>query len=271
MAMRNEHRVLTPESVEFTYELAGPGSRLLAVLVDSLMLGVLLLLARVGGLLLFVAAGPLGGLLYFILGFAVSWGYFVLQEWRWNGQTLGKRMLDLRVIDERGFSIDLFQSVIRNLLRAVDSMPFLFNVIGFYGTAGVVALCNPRQKRLGDFAAGTLVVKVRRRVMPSAIMAPNEKYNSLQEDAALRTRIRTLLSLEERDLLLQLCVRRNELALDCRRALFDEAAAYLEERLEVKREAFLSPEKFVQNIAAVALAEAPVRRPGQVASGAVGG
>jgi hypothetical protein len=171
-------------------------------------------------------------------------------------------MLDLRVIDERGFSIDFFQAVIRNLLRILDSMPFLFNVVGLYGTAGVTALCNPRGKRLGDFAAGTLVVKVRQRVMPASIMAPNEKYNSLQEDAALRTRIRTLLSLEERDLLLQLCLRRNELAIDSRRALFEEAAAHLEDRLEVKREAFLSPEKFVQNIAAIALDEAPVRRPG---------
>jgi RDD family len=178
----------------------------------------------------------------------------VLLEWRWNGQTVGKRLLDLRVIDERGFSIDFFQAFTRNLLRAVDLLPF------FYGVGGVTGLCNPRQKRLGDFAAGTLVVKVRRRVMPAAIMAPNEKYNTLQENAALRVRIRAELSLEERDLLLQLCVRRHELGLESRQALFEETAAYLEERLDLQREPFLSPEKFVQNIAAIALAEAPVRR-----------
>src|SRR4030095_15682034 len=103
MTMRNEHRVLTPESVEFAYELAGPGSRMLAVLVDSLILGLVWFGTHLLGLVL-LATGPLGPLLYFIFCFAVTSCYFVLQEWRWNGQTVGKRMLDLRVIDERGFS-----------------------------------------------------------------------------------------------------------------------------------------------------------------------
>jgi hypothetical protein len=95
--------------------------------------------------------------------------------------------------------------------------------------------------------------------MPSAVMAPNERYNSLQEHGALRARIRSRLGLDERDLLLQLCVRRHELALDARQAMFEEAAAYLERRLDLRRETLLSAEKFVQNIAAIALAEAPVR------------
>jgi uncharacterized RDD family membrane protein YckC len=254
MSLRSEYNVLTPESVEFAYELAGVGSRMLAVLVDVLLLVALLLVSCMVGGILVLFTGPLGALLTYVLPFLVMYGYFVFLEWKWNGQTVGKRMVDLRVIDERGFSIDLFQSVIRNLVRLVDFMPV------FYGVGGLTALCNPRQKRLGDFAAGTLVVKVRRRVMPAAILAPNEKYNTLQEDGGLRVRIRTQLSLEEKDLLLQLCLRRHELALEPRRALFEEAAAYLEQRLERQREPFLSPEKFVQNIAAIALAETPARR-----------
>jgi hypothetical protein len=92
--------------------------------------------------------------------------------------------------------------------------------------------------------------------MPGAILAPNEKYNTMQEDAGLRSRIRQRLSLAERETLLQLCLRRNELEFDSRQVLFSEAAGYLEQRLDVTREAFLSEEKFVQNIAAVALADA---------------
>ncbi len=257
--MRAEHRVLTPESVEFVYELAGLGSRMLAVLVDHLILLAMLFVAWV--VMLFVGALTLGiGFgLGFIVAFLIYFGYFTLYEWRWNGQTPGKRLLDLRVIDDRGINIDLFQSVIRNLFRAIDLMPALFNadfvVWGFYGIGGLSALLSRRGKRLGDWAAGTLVVRTRRPVKPSAIVAPNEKYNTLQEDAGLRGRIRSRLSIEERETLLQLCLRRNELEFESRQALFAEAAAHLEQRLDLTREAFLSEEKFVQNIAAVALAE----------------
>lgn len=255
--MRNEYRVMTPESVEFAFELAGLASRMLAVLVDTLIIAALaiaaLVVSQLARLLPALGATGLAGLLAPVLVFACVFGYFAVLEWRWNGQTVGKRMLALRVIDERGFSIDLFQSVLRNLLRIVDLMPF------FYGVGGLTALANPRQKRLGDFAAGTLVVRVRQRVMPTAVLAPADRYNTLQEDAALRTRIRSRLSVEERDLLLQLCLRRNELELEPRKRLFDEAAGFLERRLERPREAFLSPEKFVQNVAAIALAESPAR------------
>src|SRR5436309_2451113 len=197
--MRSDYQVLTPESVEFAYEVAGLGSRMLAVLIDMGVLVAGVLLGTLVGLTTAFFGGILGIFLQYVLPFAFLFGYFIVCEWRLNGQTVGKRLLDLRVIDDRGFSIDLFQSVIRNLLRLVDMMPFVF-----YGVGGVAALCNARQKRLGDSAAGTLVVKVRQRVMPAAVMAPNERYNSLQDDAALRARIRSRLGLEERDLLLQL-------------------------------------------------------------------
>jgi hypothetical protein len=186
-------------------------------------------------------------------------GYFAYFEWKWNGQTPGKRMMDLRVIDDRGMSVDAFQSLTRNLFRIVDMMPFLFALdfisIGFYGLGGIAAWLSPQQKRLGDWAAGTLVIRTQKRVMPGAIIAPNEKYNTLQENGALRQRIKRSLSLEEREVLLQLCLRRNELEFAGRQNLFADAAALLEERLEITREPFLSEEKFVQNIVAVALDE----------------
>ena len=265
--MRNEHRVLTPESVEFVYELAGLGSRMAAVLVDHVAVLALLItlwiVACFGGVLTVFAMSPvLAGAL--VATFLLYFGYFVYFEWRWNGQTPGKRLFDVRVIDDRGMNLDLFQAVTRNLFRIVDMMPAFisldFIALGLYGVGGLVALANPRQKRLGDWAAGTLVVRTRKRVMPNAIMAPNEKYNSIQEDGALRGRIRRELTLEERETLLQLCLRRNELEFESRQALFAETAAYLERRFGVQRESFLSEEKFVQNIAAVALAEQAVQR-----------
>jgi uncharacterized RDD family membrane protein YckC len=260
--MRNEHRVLTPESVEFVYELGGLGSRMIAAAIDHLIVLALLGALWVAGCMLAGFAALLGGAviaLALVGTFLLYFGYFAYFEWRWNGQTPGKRVLDLRVIDDRGMNIDAFQALTRNLFRIVDMMPFLFALdflaLGFYGLGGIAAWLSPQQKRLGDWAAGTLVIRTRKRVMPGAIIAPNEKYNTLQEDGALRQRIKRSLSLEEREVLLQLCLRRNELEFEGRQALFAEAATLLENRLGIKREPFLSEEKFVQNIVAVALDE----------------
>jgi uncharacterized RDD family membrane protein YckC len=271
--MDRDYRVLTPESVEFVYELGGLGTRMVAVLLDHLvvfgLLAALWAVSFAAGCLTFFLLGPMLALA--LAGsFLVYFGYFTYFEWRWNGQTPGKRALDLRVIDDRGMNIDLFQAAIRNLFRIVDMLPALaaldFLAVGFYAVGGTSALLSRSNKRLGDWAAGTLVVRTRQRVEPGAIMAPSEKYNTLQEDAALRSRIRARLGLEERETLLQLCLRRNELEWEARQALFGEAAAYLEERLEIRREPFLSEEKFVQNITAVALAGAVERREERVKS-----
>jgi uncharacterized RDD family membrane protein YckC len=272
--IRNEHRVLTPESVEFVYELAGLGSRMVAALVDHLLIlaflvgiwAAVLLLSLfgclfTGGLLLLLAGGPMVASAI-LASFVVYFGYFVYWDHRANGQTPGKRLVDIRVIDDRGMNLDLFQSVIRNLLRLVDMAPFLLVVpgvdfisVGLYAIGGLAAFASPLHKRLGDWAAGTLVIRTRKRVPPEAVLPPEEKYNTIQDDAALRARIRGRLNLEERETLLQLCLRRHELEFEARQALFAETAALLESRLDLPREPFLSEEKFVQNIAAVALAE----------------
>lgn len=263
----SEYRVVTPEEVEFVYELAGPASRAVAAALDHLLLAALLLVLWLATCWLGLAAAFAAGALVAaaIAGsFLLYFGYFAGFEWRWNGQTPGKRLLELRAIDDRGLRIDLFQALLRNLFRIVDMMPLLvaldFLAIGFYGVGGLSLLLSPSGKRLGDRAAGTLVVRTRRRVLPEAILAPEEKYNTLLQDPATRSRIRARLTLEEREVLLQLCLRRGELELPARQALFAEAAAYLERRLDIPREAFLSEEKFVQNIAAVALSEAGARR-----------
>jgi uncharacterized RDD family membrane protein YckC len=274
--MRKEYHVLTPESVDFVYELAGLTSRLVAVLIDHLLILSLVLLLVLAGCLLGAGAmlslAPTLGLpiigAMILAAFILYFGYFVYFEVKWSGQTPGKRYAEIRVIDDRGMNADVFQILVRNILRLVDLLPVLlpldFIQIGLYGVGGIAAFLNPYNKRIGDWAAGTLVVRVHKRVIPEAIIAPNEKYNTLQEDGPVRSRIRNRLTLEERETILQLCLRRNELEFEARQALFADAAAYLERRLEMEREPFLSEEKFVQNIAAVALAESQtLRNPSQ--------
>lgn len=87
--------------------------------------------------------------------FLLFWGYFALFEAFWRGQTPGKRVMKLRVIKDAGRQITLFESLARNLLRVADYLPSLY-------LAGVITmLCNKRNKRLGDLAAGTIVIHER--------------------------------------------------------------------------------------------------------------
>src|SRR5919197_621638 len=150
--------VPTPERVAFDYPVAGPGSRFLAQLIDGLILfGLLLILSIVAGTLA-RASGQLA-LLFAIIGvFLLVWGYFLVSEAVWSGQTVGKRALRLRVVGDHGEPITLTQAIVRNLVRIVDFLPF------FYGVGLIVLFAYGRGKRLGDLAAGTLVVRERQRI-----------------------------------------------------------------------------------------------------------
>jgi uncharacterized RDD family membrane protein YckC len=152
--------VSTPERVAFQYEIAGIGSRFLAQFVDVVVITVIQLVITIG-------AGALGGifnslqlfgLIELILTFLLIAGYFLISEAAWNGQTLGKRYVRLRVVGDQGEPLTVGQAAIRNLVRVVDFLPL------FYAIGIVTMFSNRRSKRLGDFAAGTLVVRDRERI-----------------------------------------------------------------------------------------------------------
>src|SRR5437879_7617205 len=152
--------ISTPERVSFQYEIAGIGSRFLAQIIDSLIILVVLIAIT-------ILAGTVGGvfnsgeralLVEIILGFILLAGYFLVSEAVWNGQTLGKRAARLRVVGDHGEPVTLGQAAIRNLVRIVDFLPV------FYAIGMLTLFINGRGKRLGDFAAGTLVVRDRERV-----------------------------------------------------------------------------------------------------------
>ena len=92
--------------------------------------------------------------------FLLNWGYFTLFEAFWNGRTPGKRVASIRVIQRSGRAIGIFESMARNFVRYVDQIPFFYAV-------GVIAMFATRQhQRLGDLAAGTLVVRDREQETP---------------------------------------------------------------------------------------------------------
>ena len=151
----------TPEQTDVSFTIAGIGSRFLAIafdtLIQALAAGILIIIA------IFVAtrlsgnnASPMwlgAGLL--IVWFTIYTGYYALFEAIWNGQTPGKRMARIRVIEDSGRPITPSESVARNLMRIVDALPSL------YGIGVVSILFSKQNKRLGDFLAGTIVIHER--------------------------------------------------------------------------------------------------------------
>jgi uncharacterized RDD family membrane protein YckC len=167
-ALDDELVVATPELVTFGYQLAGPGSRFLAQLIDFPIQVAVLLLALLAGVSLGALAGNNGGIAIaaaVILGFIVVWGYYPVSEAVWSGKTIGKYAFGLRVVGDQGEPIHLSQAVIRNLVRLVDFLPF------FYGIGIIALFWNGRGKRLGDLAAGTVVVRERAPVRLSQLRA----------------------------------------------------------------------------------------------------
>src|SRR5690242_3969018 len=122
--------ISTPERVAFQYEIAGIGSRFLAQIIDSLVIGVVLIAITIlaGALGGIFQSGELALLVEVILGFILLAGYFLISEAAWNGQTLGKRSARLRVVGDHGEPLSLGQATIRNLVRIVDFLPFFYAI-----------------------------------------------------------------------------------------------------------------------------------------------
>jgi uncharacterized RDD family membrane protein YckC len=152
--------VATPERVAFEYTVAGLGSRFMAQAIDVLLLLTVFFFLSMGALLLnsFSGDGRLSLLIWLILSFALFVLYFPVLEGIWGGQTVGKRLLRLRVLGDRGEPVTVTQVAIRNLIRLVDFLPF------FYGIGIITLFIQGGSKRLGDFAAGTVVVRDRERI-----------------------------------------------------------------------------------------------------------
>lgn len=156
--MARTFTVTTPENVTIDYQISGLGSRSVAAMFDLVAQIILYSLLVYLCYLSFAFAGGTAVALLITGWFLVSTGYSILFESIWNGQTPGKRLSGLRVVREQGLPVDLSAVVLRNLFRAVDFLPAL------YGLGMVVMMANENSKRLGDYAAGTIVVKERRAV-----------------------------------------------------------------------------------------------------------
>ncbi|MCA3016426.1 MAG: RDD family protein [Myxococcaceae bacterium] len=196
--------------------------------------GALLLL---GGLAMKFIAPGIGFALIFILYFLVDWGYAIVLEGLWGGQTVGKRIFGLRVIQESGVRIGWVQALLRNLARPVDRLPV------FYLVGGLAAFLSPSQQRLGDLLAGTIVVRERRLKIPSSLTRPDGD-TALLADPDFRARVGRL-SAEEETVLFNAAMRREELGMEARLHLFSTLSNRLQDEVGFFKPPHLSDEKLV--------------------------
>ena len=146
--------VATPERVSFDYHVAGLATRGIAELLDLLILSVVLAAVYFAAIAVAAAGSDTVGYLVAIIGtFVVVFGYHWACEAFWSGQTVGKKAFRLRAVGDRGEPLTFMQAGIRNVVRIIDFLPYA------YGVGVVVLFINGRGKRLGDLAAGTVVVK----------------------------------------------------------------------------------------------------------------
>ena len=219
----------TPEQTSLEFPLAGVGSRCMALLLDTLIqVIVALILVLVVALFRYISPGGENGLgltglwiqaiLYFAI-FLLYYGYFAFFESIWNGQTPGKRVAHLRVIQESGRPIQVWQAFARNLMRIIDSIPV-------YATGMTSMLISKQNRRLGDFVAGTVVIHERPLTKISVGWA-----SATPNDVSGPTLGAARLSLDEVRLIEAFLERRNSLAEDVRFRMARQIASRIANQL----------------------------------------
>ena len=175
--------VETPEGIDLRLRIAGPTVRSFAWIIDfGIRVAFYVVTAIVLSMFSIISGELVYGLLLIVL-FLIEWFYPVFFEVYNQGATPGKRSLNLRVVNDNGTPVQWSGSVLRNLLRSVDFLPM------FYGVGVIVTFINPRFKRLGDLAAGTVVIyddqHDQNRVLPDIPPMPPTTKLTLDEQQAI--------------------------------------------------------------------------------------
>ncbi len=245
MKFQKKLTIRIPEGVEFCMPVADPLVRGMALLVDfAFKILISALLSSVFWIATFLFT-DLASSLWMLCSFLVTLFYPVFFEWHWRGQTPGKRMFKLRVVDSRGLNLTFPQVLIRNLLRLVDMLPAAY-VLG-----GTVALFSRMGQRLGDLAAGTVVVSARTVAIPDLEALKPAQYNSLRDFAYLCARMRQLTAPEEALLVANAILRRDQLDPEARLGVFRALRRYFEKKAVYPENLTLgmSDEQYLRNVA----------------------
>ncbi len=232
--MDERYVVATPERVSFSYDVAGIGSRFMAGFVDFVAylvtaIGVSILYGQISQRLTDPALSSALEGMYIGLTFVLYWAYYIVFELVWGGQSPGKRLIGLRVIGIDGAPATPGQIIMRNIMRLVDLFP------GFYITGLVTMFVNSQSRRLGDFAAGTLVVREGRKLSVKELSGWPGPALQLSERAAAEAAGLSIhrLDVERRDLAREFIARRAEMSARQRAILAMQVASAISRQLDM--------------------------------------
>jgi uncharacterized RDD family membrane protein YckC len=243
--MRNSALIVdTPEGVTFSYELATPVVRGFAWVLDALVLAAISYLVTQMAALLRALSPDLAAGVGTVSFFVLSIVYGIFCEWRWRGQTIGKRLFGLRVIDSHGLRLRFSQVVLRNLMRFFDGLPLLYLV----GAAS--SLLSRNLQRLGDLVANTVVVRERRWEEPDIERIAPAKYNSLLAWPHLSARLRSAATPEAVAMAVRAVTQRDRYAPAARVELFQMLAEHFRSLAAFPSEAIegMSDEEYVRSV-----------------------
>jgi uncharacterized RDD family membrane protein YckC len=242
----------TPEGVVFSYVLATPVTRALAWSIDAVAIAAATMLAGKAIQSFGAVSADWANAISLLAYLVISIGYGIALEWRWRGQTLGKRVLGLRVIDAQGLRLQLPQIALRNLLRFADMLPLL------YLTGGIAALVTRRCQRLGDLAANTVVAHERQWQRPDLEQIAPARYNSLAAWPNHAARLRSLASPDAVGLAVRALAHRDGYDPSARIELFSDLAAYFRGLVRFPESALegLTDEQYLRSVLRVIYGQA---------------
>ncbi|MBU6455612.1 MAG: RDD family protein [Cyanobacteria bacterium REEB67] len=225
-----DYSISTPENVDLHLEIAGLGNRLLAQLIDGLILLCVIIVIVLVGVVAAIGVSAAGmdsktrSILLAVIAmvavltiFVIQNGYFLIFEGVWHGQTPGKKLAEIRVIEQNGQPIGWPAAIIRNLMRLIDSFMFL---------GILVLLLDKDERRLGDMAAGTIVIRERKTSLSTAQL---KMVTAASIDTGLDV---GRVTPAEYDLLVDFLRRRNSLARAHRPQVAMRMAEHFKEKLE---------------------------------------
>ena len=250
--------VRTPEGVVFSLPLAGPVSRFVGWAFDAVVVFFLLFASVMIIGALVPALGGVATFLMLIMVLLIPVLYGMVLERLWQGQTIGKKLARLRVIDETGLRLSWRQIVLRNLLRPVDSLPPVILVINdslvafgvVYLVGGICCALTRQCQRLGDIAAGTVVIRLIDEEVPDAEGLLGGKFNSFRSHPHLEARLRQRVSPEEAQVALGALMRREKIEAGHRVALFRDLADHFRSEVDFPESVThgLTDEQYVRNV-----------------------
>ncbi len=240
-------RLQTPDGIEFSRPIASPLVRMLASIIDYGIILAALEILQLPFAMLNAVAFDVAQAIVIVASFVLAIGYSIYFEWKRRGQTIGKRILQIQVVNDQGLKLNFSQVVMRNLMRVVDQMPL------FYLVGGLTAWLNPKGRRLGDIVAGTVVIRLASAAAPSFEAAQNEKFNSLRERTTLVARLRQEISPELAETALRAIQRRDSLEPHARLELFTKLGQEIRSLVRLPEDLFegMSDERLVLNVVEV--------------------